>query len=131
MNEHELKGNNSILLVMQHRDLSDLISEILAAYPLTLTHSEISGLEISFSLQPALVILDTAMPNALKMITALRGHLKLKAIPVLALTSGAADAIDTQIRALADEYLDKPFIASELQSCVERLLPHRKRGLFR
>jgi DNA-binding response OmpR family regulator len=110
------------------------ISQITAIYlrrhgfrPLLATDGE-AGLQIALNEQPDLVVLDVALPkmDGLRVCHRLR-ELHFKS-PILMLT-GRADVEDRVIglNAGADDYLPKPFDASELLARLQALLRRSRR----
>ncbi len=119
---------HSILVVEDDRDLLMLVGEVLgkAGY---LTRFARSKIEINSEMNkpplPDLVLLDVNLPDAdgFSILERIRGHAKLKAIPVIMMT-GKSEMTDVA-RGLtlgADGYVTKPFKLSGLVSAVNTVL---------
>ena len=119
---------HSILVVEDDADLLALVSEVLskAGY---LTRAAKNRVEINAEFNkpplPDLILLDVKLPDAdgFQILERVRGHPKLKTIPVVMMT-GKSEVTDVA-RGLtlgADGYVTKPFKLSGLVSAVNTVL---------
>lgn len=84
------------------------------------------GLEVLQSKKPPLVLLDIALPglDGLKLVSRAKADPEVQHIPVIALTASAMEGDRERfIEAGCDDYIAKPFRASELLQMVEDYYP--------
>ncbi len=87
------------------------------------------GLEVARQSVPDLIVCDVLMPglNGYQLVAALRHEADLSTIPVVMLTSLAERShVRIGMTAGADDYIAKPFSASDLQESVAAVLAKRK-----
>lgn len=122
---------NSILLVEDHNELADLITQSLpASYQIHRASNGAIGLDMAFNLIPDLLISDVLMPelDGYTLCRMLKNDQRTNHIPVLLLT--AKSSVESRLEGLsqgADDYITKPFLVSELQLRVQNLLDNRRR----
>ena len=70
---------------------------------------------------PDIIFLSEAIPifDAGKLCAKIRSDERLKAVPVVLITSGAGDSGYKVLKVRADDYLDKPYGAEELKGKVK------------
>ncbi len=76
--------------------------------------------------RPDVLLLDIHMPvvSGLDLLEFLRQRADLKHLPIIMLTSEAADVmVDTALAMGADAYLTKPLALEELEAALRRVLP--------
>ncbi|MBD2757874.1 hybrid sensor histidine kinase/response regulator transcription factor [Spirosoma validum] len=121
----------SILLVEDHTELADLITESLPnSYRIRRAVNGQQGLEMAHQYLPDLIISDILMPilDGVSMCQRLKADLTTSHIPVVLLTAKAAQQNRMEgLSAGADEYLTKPFRQDELQVRVRNLIRQRQR----
>ena len=91
-----------------------------------------AGLEIATTVLPDLIVCDVMMPrlNGYQMVTALKAEAATATIPVIFLSSMSERThVRVGMSAGADDYLAKPFRASELKQAVDTLLAKRRKQL--
>jgi two-component system, chemotaxis family, chemotaxis protein CheY len=118
-----------ILVVDDSKVMREMIIACLRAEPTLRFHQAASGLEAieQLSLRSHdLVVLDLNMPdiNGYEVIEFVRGQDKLKALPIVVVTTRGDD--DSKARALgagASRFLTKPFSPEEILGEVRSLLP--------
>lgn len=82
--------------------------------------------------QPELLILDVNMPevSGLDLLEFVRRRAQWKGLPVLMLTSEAADVtVDRALQIGADGYLTKPVTLEELEKAIRRAFAKHQKGL--
>jgi len=119
---------SDILVVDDSKVMRDMISACLRADPsLAVTHAA-SGLEAieRLSLQPFdLLVLDLNMPDigGLEVVEFVRAQDKLKALPILIVTTRGDDGSRERVLAAgASKYLTKPFTPEAILAEVRALL---------
>lgn len=83
-----------------------------------------TGLEIAAQTRPDLILLDLVMPgmSGLQACSALRASERTREIPILVLSSAEqSDVMVSALEAGADDFLRKPFSASELRAKVRTI----------
>jgi DNA-binding response OmpR family regulator len=91
-----------------------------------------AGLQIATTVLPDLIVCDVMMPrlNGYQMVTALKAEAATATIPVIFLSSMSERThVRVGMSAGADDYLAKPFRASELKQAVDTLLAKRRQQL--
>jgi CheY-like chemotaxis protein len=115
-----------VLLVEDRQDRSRLIADILeGAYHLVTAHDSQEGLEQALTLKPDLILCDVMMPavSGEQLVSAVRAHSELDAIPILLLSAGTDDTVRVQsLQAGAQDYLVRPFHPEELRVRVANLI---------
>lgn len=121
----------SILLVEDHAELADLITESLPdSYRIRRATNGQQGLEMAHQYLPDLIISDVLMPilDGVSMCQRLKADLVTSHIPIILLTAKSTQ--QNRIEGLvagADEYLTKPFHQDELRLRVRNLILQRQR----
>ncbi|MFJ1755479.1 SpoIIE family protein phosphatase [Kitasatospora sp. NPDC088134] len=120
-------GTGHVLVADDNADLRDYLSRVLrgAGHRVTAVGDGAQALAAVRTAAPDLVISDVMMPgtDGLELVAALRADPRTAALPVLLLSAraGRDDAIDG-FESGADDYLVKPFAATELLSRVRSAL---------
>ena len=122
-----------ILVVDDDADIRELVTMKLtsAGYDVSTAADGEAGLAALLEHQPDLVVLDWMMPGltGIEVCRALRADPRTVNTPVLLLTARAQEAdIVHGFAAGADDYVVKPFSASELAARVEALLADMTRA---
>jgi signal transduction histidine kinase/ligand-binding sensor domain-containing protein/DNA-binding response OmpR family regulator len=123
-------GKPVVLVVEDHPDVSHYIREILvASYQVKQAANASDGLKAAQEFIPDLIISDVMMPgmDGFEFCERIKTADKTSHIPVILLTARARDK--DRIHGLetgADDYLVKPFNASELQARVKNLVDNRR-----
>lgn len=132
--ENVVHPNNetvSILLVEDHAELADLITESLPDwYRIRRAVNGQQGLEMAQQYLPDLIISDVLMPilDGVSMCQQLKAELTTSHIPIILLTAKSTQQNRMEgLSAGADEYLAKPFRQDELQLRVRNLIQHQQR----
>ena len=115
-----------VLLADDNADMRDHVTRVLGvAYDVTAVADGAAALKSARSTPPDLVISDVMMPglDGFGLLSALRADNQLRGIPVILLSARAGEEARTEgISAGADDYLTKPFAATELVARVETTL---------
>jgi PAS domain S-box-containing protein len=122
-----------IMVADDDAEMRDYISHLLHnEYRVYGVRNGLQAVEATKRLRPALVLADVMMPvlNGFGTLRAIRNDPSLSSIPVILLSAGTGDELRVDVlQAGADDYLVKPFTASELMTCVsyhinmDKLLP--------
>ncbi len=125
-----LTGENmpTILVIDDHQDILDLISESLEGYHLITAHNGDEGFEKLKNEQPDLIITDLMMPgiDGLDFIQQVKQNKHTMHIPLIILSAKSSE--EERIEGLesgADVYISKPFSIAYLQATINRLLENR------
>jgi CheY-like chemotaxis protein len=119
--------NKKILIVDDEADILTTFSNRLRlnGYQVTTASDGREALEKADSEKPDLILLDLMMPgiDGFSVLEALKSNPKHKHIPVI-ITSVKfhRDSMDKAAGLGADDYLSKPFVASDLLEKIEKLL---------
>jgi len=117
----------AVLVIEDEPNISEAIRFILRRDGwVVCTHADgLDALEKIERIFPALVILDVMLPgrSGFDILQAMRGHARLRAVPVLMLTAkGQAADRDLALRTGASMFMAKPFSNSELLAAVRQLV---------
>lgn len=121
----------SVLVVEDHPDLRDYLRSILApTYRVREAANGRAGLDAALDAPPDLVLSDVMMPemDGLALCRALKAAARTAHVPVVLLTARTDEASRLEgLAGGADDYLGKPFSASELLARCENLIELRRR----
>ena len=127
-----LNGRKPLLLIIEDNyDVRKYIIDILDNYyNITEAFDGITGLSKAFEKIPDLIISDIMMPkmDGIQLCQKLKSDTRTSHIPLILLT--ARNAVTDKLEGLetgADDYIMKPFEASELKARIKNLLEQRKR----
>lgn len=129
--DSELKVRPVLLVIEDNAKLRKYISGILGnLYKIVPAENGKEGLDKAFEIIPDVIISDIMMPelDGITVSEKLKTDLRTSHIPVILLTakSAVSDKIDG-LNSGADDYIIKPFEASELLARIRNLLEQRKR----
>lgn len=131
-NERHNERDKPVLLIIEDNiDVRKYITEILSgSYAILEAANGNEGLSISFCEIPDLIISDIMMPgvDGIEVSQKLKSDSRTSHIPLILLT--AKTSLRDKLEGLetgADEYIMKPFDASELKARIKNLLEQRKR----
>lgn len=120
-----------VLIVEDNADVRSYVADTLAGnYQILEAENGKLGLEKAIETTPDLVISDIMMPemDGTELCKALKTNEKTSHVPVVLLTAKAEQSDKLQgLRTGADDYLVKPFDASELQVRVANLIEQRRK----
>ena len=115
-----------VLVVEDHADVAHLVGKVLAGYYTVIYANDgEQALNKMRQQRPDVVITDVKMPkmDGLELCRQVRASSDLRDIPIILLSARTADADRVRgIKAGADAYLVKPFVAEELLAWVHRLM---------
>ncbi len=118
-----------ILVVEDNPELRDYLADHLRiSYSVVGAADGVEGLEKAEEIRPDLIVSDVMMPrmDGLQLLESVKMNDDLAAIPVILLT--ARTSTDDKIRglkALADDYVSKPFRINELKARIHNLIANR------
>ena len=114
-----------ILIVDDNQELVRVLQLLLKNYDLILAENGKQAVEIAFTLEPDLILMDIIMPDmdGLQATRLIRQNPKTSSIPILAITAGIDSSIEDECsRAGCDSFIAKPFSYEQLISRIEDLL---------
>ena len=116
-----------VLIADDEEDILQLVRRVLerAGFEVVPARDGTQALELAKARPPAVAVLDVTMPglDGLEVVRQLRAYPPTAAVKVLILTARAQQTdIDRATAAGADDYLAKPFQASDLRARVEALM---------
>ena len=123
MSGHDL--NKKILIVDDNQELVRERQLLLKNYALILAESGKQAVEMAFTLEPDLILMDIIMPemDGLEATRMIRQNPKTRSMPILAITAGVSNSIEDECsQAGCDDFISKPFTIEELGSRIEKLL---------
>ncbi|MBS0346005.1 MAG: EAL domain-containing protein [Proteobacteria bacterium] len=124
-------GAPLILVVEDNPDMHAFIAGALKArYRVASAFDGQAGLEMALDLLPTLILSDVMMPrmDGDQLVEALRRYPQLDDTPIVMLTAKADDALRSKLlQHGVQDYIHKPFSASDLEARVSGLLRERQR----
>ncbi len=120
-----------LLLIEDNKDVTNYLKDILVdSYRVLEAANGKQGVEAALKYIPDLIISDVMMPkmNGFRVAETLKQDQKTSHIPLILLTAKADQEDKMQgLRALADEYLTKPFHPDELRIRIQNLIESRQK----
>lgn len=125
--ESTSQSNLPLVLVVEDNDeMRHYIGRLLKSeYRVASARNGEEGLQMALDLSPILVLCDVMMPvkDGPTMVTQMRQHPQLSQTPVVMLTARSEEDMRVQLLELvAQDYLQKPFLAAELRARVGNLV---------
>ncbi len=123
MSGHDL--NKKILIVDDNQELVRALQLLLKNYDLILAENGKQAVEIAFTLEPDLILMDILMPemDGLQATRMIRQNPKTRSMPILAITAGVSNGIKEECtKSGCDDFIAKPFTIEQLASRIENLL---------
>jgi len=117
--------NRKILIVDDNQELVRALQLLLKNYALILAETGKQAVEMAFTLEPDLILMDIIMPemDGLEATRMIRQNPKTRSMPILAITAGVSNSIEDECsQAGCDDFISKPFTIEELGSRIEKLL---------
>ncbi len=117
--------NNKILIVDDNQELVRALQLLLKDYDLILADNGKQAVEMAFTLEPDLILMDILMPemDGLQATRMIRQNPKTRSMPILAITAGVSNSIEDECsQAGCDDFISKPFTIEQLASRIENLL---------
>ena len=114
-----------ILIVDDNEELVRVLQLLLKEYDLILAENGKQAVEMAFTLEPDLTVMDIMMPemDGLQATRLIRQNAKTRSIPILAITAGVSNSIEDEcFQAGYDDFISKPFTIEELGSRIKKLL---------
>ncbi len=114
-----------ILIVDDNSDLLDVLQQGLKQYDLILAENGKQAVEIAYTLNPELILMDLMMPemDGPQVIGLIRQNLKTHSIPILAISAGFITNINKECAQIGcDDFIAKPFTFTQLSFRIEKLL---------
>ncbi len=119
-------GNPKVLVAEDHPEMRRFIAEVLSSDYRVITASDgLEALSIALAEKPDVIITDLMMPKlgGDQFVEQMRAHEDLAQRPVLVLSAKADEKLRLELLSgLAQDYLVKPFSASELRARVRNLV---------
>ena len=126
---NQKKLEKLILLVEDHHDLSNFVTQILSdEYRMITAFTGREGIEKAQIYLPDLIISDIMMPdkNGIELVQELKSNLKTSHIPIILLT--ALTSVENKIVGFssgADDYIEKPFNSDVLKARIKNIFNSR------
>jgi len=114
-----------ILIVDDNQELIEVLQQGLKKYDLILAMNGKQAVELAFTLQPDLILMDIMMPemDGLQATRLIRQNPKTRSIPILAITAEVGIGIEGECSQIGcDDFIAKPFTFKQLGSRIEKLL---------
>lgn len=128
--EKDVHEKNVVLVVEDNTDVAEYIGSVLSdRYEVLYATNGAEGIERANELMPDLIVTDVMMPDVdgLELCRRIRASEMTNHIPLVIITARVTDEDRMQgIKAGADAYLYKPFLADELLLRIEKLLESRQ-----
>lgn len=128
--QQDKKEKEVILVVEDNADVAEYIGSVLSdKYEVQYAANGAEGIERANELMPDLIVTDVMMPDVdgLELCRRIRASEMTNHIPLVIITARIADEDRLKgIKAGADAYLYKPFLADELLLRIEKLLESRQ-----
>ncbi len=128
--ERDAQEKDIVLVVEDNTDVAEYIGSVLSdKYEVQYATNGAEGIERANKLMPDLIVTDMMMPDVdgLELCRHIRASEMTNHIPLVIITARVTDEDRMQgIKAGADAYLYKPFLADELLLRIEKLLESRK-----
>lgn len=128
----DLPGRPSVLIVEDTAEMSQFIASVLVSEFNVVTAADgVEGLEKACALDPALIISDVMMPRMSgdQLVMELRKREQFRSTPILLLTAKADDELRVALlKAGAQDYVTKPFLAQELMARASNLIAVKRAG---
>ena len=128
-NAHDTKIVPMVLIVEDNPDVTSYICSFLDQdYRIITANNEKEGWEIAVDKYPDLIISDVMMPemDGFELCQKIKSNIQTSHIPVILLTAKADMASKLEgLEFGADDYINKPFEARELQARVKNLIEQR------
>ncbi len=129
--EVNIKGNPVLLIIEDNDSLRKYVADILVDYYKIIQAKDgDTGLLMAFENIPDLIISDIMMPgmDGIRLSRELKSDARTSHIPLILLTARSAVAEKVEgLESGADDYITKPFEASELKARISSLLKQRER----
>ena len=128
--ERDAQEKDIVLVVEDNTDVAEYIGSVLSdKYEVQYATNGAEGIERANKLMPDLIVTDVMMPDVdgLELCRRIRESEMTNHIPLVIITARVTDEDRMQgIKAGADAYLYKPFLADELLLRIKKLLESRK-----
>ena len=128
--ERDAQEKDIVLVVEDNTDVAEYIGSVLSdKYEVQYATNGAEGIERANKLMPDLIVTDVMMPDVdgLELCRRIRASEMTNHIPLVIITARVTDEDRMQgIKAGADAYLYKPFLADELLLRIEKLLESRQ-----
>ena len=108
-----------------NQELIRVLQLLLKNYVLILAENGKQAVEIAFTLQPDLILMDIIMPemDGLQATRMIRQNPQTRSIPILAITAGVSNGIKEECaESGCDDFIAKPFTFEQLASRIKTLL---------
>ena len=130
MEQRDKTEKDVILVVEDNADVAEYIGSVLSdKYEVQYAANGAEGMERANQLMPDLIVTDVMMPDVdgLELCRRIRASEMTNHIPLIIITARVTDEDRLQgIKAGADAYLYKPFLAEELLLRIEKMLESRR-----
>ncbi len=117
--------NKKILIVDDNQELVRALQLLLKNYDLILAENGKQAVEMAFTLEPDLILMDILMPemDGLEATRMIRQNPKTRSMPILAITAGVSNGIKEECdKSGCDDFIAKPFTFEQLASRIKNLL---------
>lgn len=127
--EKNTEDKSTVLIVEDHGDLRDFLSQRLSAeYNIVTANDGAEGIQKIFDEMPDVIVSDVMMPkkDGIALTKSLKDDVRTRHIPIILLTAKTTEENKMQgITAHADAYITKPFNIDILEGTINSLLENR------
>ncbi len=117
--------HKKILIVDDNPELVRALQLLLNNYELILANNGKQAVEIAFTLEPDLILMDILMPemDGLEATRLIRQNPQTRSIPILAITASVNLDVEQECsKSGCDDFIAKPFTIEELAARIDNLI---------
>lgn len=120
------KRKERVLVVDDAKEIREFLCEYILkpqGFEVRMAEDGLQGLQLAFSEQPDLMIVDVQMPHMSGLELLRRVHLRRLDIPAILITAHGSEQVAVKaLRLGVRDYVIKPFVVKEMEEAIERAL---------